>query len=94
MEDSGDVVDLREELWLVRRRLDRLVSDRLNHSLSADEEAAYRDLAHREVELIWEIAVLDLSDHGAERSPEHSERGHRSYGPGSSSTWDQYFDLL
>lgn len=104
MDDSGDLVDLREELWLVRRRLERLLSDRLNHSLSPQDEQIYHDLSRREVELIWELAVVDLSEHDSARDKrdEHdsgvSRAGRQSnqgpYDAGSSSDWNQYFDAF
>lgn len=107
--EEGDFNDLREELRLVRRKLDRLVSDRLSHWLSLEEEHSYHELSRREVELIWELAVVDLSDRaledrderddsrysrGSDDRDESRDSGRGAHGTGSSSSWEQHFDTL
>jgi hypothetical protein len=58
---TGEMIDLREELWLVRRQLDRLSTDRMFHFLYEGEETSYRMLAEREIELMWALARSEPS---------------------------------
>lgn len=53
--DAEQVIDLRFELFHVRRQLDRLVTSRLIEPLDPVDEHAYRELADREAELLIEL---------------------------------------
>jgi len=53
----------RDELWLLRRQLDRMSNERLRHFFSAEEEETYDLLSTRELELIQELGIaLDFEE--------------------------------
>ncbi len=56
----GEVIDLRFELFHVRRQLDRLASFRQLQLLTPEEQDAYERLAQRELELL--VALVGRSD--------------------------------
>jgi hypothetical protein len=56
----GEVIDLRFELFHVRRQLDRLAAFRHMQLLSPAEQEAYERLAQRELELL--VALVGQPD--------------------------------
>jgi hypothetical protein len=61
MEDIAEDHTEAEELWLVRRSLERLVHTRFQPGWDADEEEAYRALTRREAALLGIPPVLTLA---------------------------------
>ena len=55
-----EVIDLRFELFHVRRQLDRLVSYRSMQLLTPVEQEVYERLAHRELELL--VALVGMPE--------------------------------